>query len=109
MKTIELTPNQNSTFDTDIGGKRYTFIFTYNGRTPAWIVELSLGGVTLLSGVSAVIGVELFQGDANLDVPRNLFIIPIDESSKDANFSGLGVRVKFVEIEPEDDINVPAI
>jgi len=109
MKTIELTPDQNSTFDVDVGGKRYNMRFKYNSRNPNWSIDLSLAGVRLLSGVAAVIGVELFQGDANPDVPRNLFMVSVDSSTKDADFDELGVRVKMIEIEPGDDVNVPTI
>lgn len=109
MKTIELTPNQSSTFDIDIAGKRYTMSFTYNGRNLAWTIDLSLAGVLLLSGIPALIGVELFQGHATPDVPRNIFMIPVSDTTKDPDFSELGITVKLVEIEPGDDINVPAI
>ena len=109
MKTIELTPNQNSKFDVDVDGLRYTMEFKYNSRNPAWGVKLSLGGATLLDGVPAVIGVMLFQGHAVPNLPQNLYMVPVDDSNADADFAGLGVRVKLVQIEEGDDINVPAV
>lgn len=109
MKTIELTSGQGSVFDVDIKGKRYTLAFAFNGRNLVWTIDLSLGGVLLLPGVPAVIGVELFQGHAVPDVPRNIFMMPVSDTTKDPDFNELGITVKLVEIEEEDNLDVPAI
>lgn len=96
MKTIPLTPAQPSNFEADIDGRRYTFDFLYNSRLGLWHVSLSLGGVLLVPSTPAVLGVELFQGDANPDVPRGLYMAPSDSDTTDAGFEELGARIKFV-------------
>lgn len=109
MKTIPLTPSQPSTFDADISGKRYTFRFTYNSRLGLWSIDLSLAGVRLVGGAAAVIGAELFQGNALPDLPRGLYMVPQDQSTADALYADLGGRVKLMQITAEDGLNVPTI
>lgn len=109
MKTIPLTPDQNSSFDVDVDNKRYSIVLKFNSRSSVWIASLSLGGTLLLSGVPLVAGVELFQGHALGTEPSNLFMIPVADPAVDATFSTLGVDVKFVIIEEGDGIDVSAI
>lgn len=109
MREIPLTPSQNSSFEVDIPDTRYSLSLRYNPRIPCWHASLSLAGTVLLSGVPLVAGVELFQGHAIPNIPTNLFMIPVDESSADAGFDELGVRVKLVLVEEGDNINVTSV
>ena len=111
MREIPLTPSQNGSFDIDIENRRYTLVFRYVSRPgiESWSMDLSLGGVVLLTGVPAVIGVELFQGHAIPDIPRGLVMVPIDERQDDASFDELGTRVKLVLIEEGDGIDTTTI
>lgn len=109
MRTIPLTPNQNSSFEVDILDTRYRLEFLFNPRIPCWHVHLNFEGVRLLSGVPAVIGTELFQGHAIPNIPVKLFMIPVDESNADAGFDELGERVKLVIVEEGDNIDVSAV
>lgn len=109
MIQIPLTASQNSNFEADVDGKRYTFRFTYNARVGVWSVNLALGGTELVNGALAVIGCELFQGGAYPDLPRGLYMVPQDQSTEDATYDELGGRVKLFRITEEDGLNVPAV
>lgn len=109
MKQIPLTPSQNSTFDGDVDGRRYTFRFTYNSRAGYWAIDLSLAGVAVVNGAVAAIGVELFQGDATPEIPRGLYMVPTDQETRDAAFDELGLRVVLLQITAEDGLNVPTV
>lgn len=109
MKEFRLTPSQSSSFESDVDGVRYGFRFTYNSRLPLWTVDLSLNGAPLVTGAAAVIGCQLFQGDGLSNVPRGLYMLPLDQSTEDALYSELGVRVQLVQITEEDGLNVPTV
>ncbi len=106
MRTIELTPEQNSVFDVDIDSVRYTLDFRFNSRSTIWVIQLSVAGTVILSGVPAVIGSELFQGHAVEPVPRNLFMISVNGDGEDADFLTLGQTTRLILIEEGDNIDV---
>lgn len=106
MNLIPITPATTSTFDIDLNGVRYTFLFVYNPRIELWSVTLSQAGVVLVRGQAAVMGCELFRGHANPLIPPNLYLAPLDQSKLDAVYTDLGARVALVQLFPEDGINV---
>lgn len=107
MNLIKITPGSTSSFDIDLQGARYTFTFLYNPRIGVWSIDLALAGEALIDGALAVMGVQLFRGQADKRIPTSLYLAPLDNSTEDATYSELGARVVLVEIEPGDDINVP--
>lgn len=109
MLTIPITPGQESTFEVDIAGTRYRFELFFNRRCGVWTINLSSAGTMLASGVPAVLGTELFQGDARDTLPRNITLVPTDDSTADATFDELGGRVQLVIVEPGDSIDTSAI
>lgn len=107
MNLLKITPGSTATFDIDLQGARYSFTFVYNSRLGIWSVSLALAGAKLVTGQAAVMGVQLFRGYADPRIPTGLYFAPLDESTEDADYNGLGSRVVLVEIEAGDAINVP--
>lgn len=109
MNLINITPAATASFDIDLQGRRYTFTFVYNSRLGIWAVTLALASIVLVTGQMAVMGVELFRGHANPLIPRGLYLAPLDQSTEDADYDGLGSRVVLVEMEVGDGLNVVSI
>lgn len=109
MNLINITPGAATQFDVDLAGRRYTLRFTYNARGAYWTVDLSLGSVALVTGMAAVMGVELFRGHADPLIPRALFLVPLDKDTTDADYDELGDRVKLIQLETTDDSYVAAM
>lgn len=109
MIEVPVTINSNSMFDFDLDGKRYTLRHTFNARLGLWSLDLYLRGEVLVLGAAAVMGVELFHGNALPDVPQGLYLVPLDRSTEDAGFGDLGSRVKLMRITAEDGLNVPTV
>jgi hypothetical protein len=107
MNLIKITPSSTASFDVDLQDTRYTLTFIYNARLGIWTINLLLAGVALATGQAAVMGVQLFRGYADPRIPTGLYLAPLDDSTEDADYAGLGSRVVLMEIFPEDGINVP--
>ncbi len=101
---IILTSDGSQTFSTVLDGTSYSFDVSYNIRMGVWVCDISASGVTLVKGVTLVGGVDILnQYTFELGY---LFVVNVDNPTKDAIPDNLGIDVKLFKLTEEEVVSL---
>lgn len=103
MLQIPLVEGINSTVETTINNKAYTFITNWNARFEYYSMDIIADNIEVASGVVLVAGVDI-SDISTIELDR-VYCINKNNSNEDFGFTGLGDD-GFVIIVEDSDLEV---
>ena len=100
MIEIPLNASPEQLFSITLAGENYDCRVTLNSRTGVWSISFSQQGVHILSGVSLLGGVDIFQ---QYDFPvKNAYVVNLEQPAEDPSKTNLGTGARLFILTDEE-------